>query len=89
MKRYYLIFDGQVQGVGFRFFFRLQATQYNCTGWVRNMLNGKVEAELQGNIENLDHVLRILRQGNHFIKVRDFFVKEIPVIEEKQFTVRY
>lgn len=89
MKRYYLIFDGQVQGVGFRSFFRLQAIQNNCTGWVRNMLNGKVEAELQGDKENLDQILRTIRQGSHFIKVHDFFIKEIPVIEEKQFTIRY
>ena len=89
MKRYYLIFEGQIQGVGFRSFVRLQAIRLNCTGWIRNMLNGKVEAELQGNKDNIDQMIRVIRQGNQFIKVQNYFIKEISVKNENHFTVRY
>ncbi|WP_442878278.1 acylphosphatase, partial [Anaerorhabdus sp.] len=48
MKRYYIIIEGQVQGVGFRSYTQLNAIKYNCTGWVRNMDNGMVEIQIQG-----------------------------------------
>ena len=89
MKRYLLIFDGRVQGVGFRSFVQMQAMNHQCTGWVRNMDNGKVEMELQGEPEAIDRIIRTLRQGNMFIRIDEYFIKEIPVIEEQRFVVRY
>ena len=49
MIRYYIIVDGRVQGVGFRFFCTMTARKYDLTGWVRNMENGMVEMEVQGD----------------------------------------
>lgn len=43
MKRYHMIVEGRVQGVGFRSFCMQQALTYNLTGSVRNMENGMVE----------------------------------------------
>ena len=48
MVRYYIIVDGRVQGVGFRFFCTMNARILDLTGWVRNMDNGMVEMEVQG-----------------------------------------
>jgi acylphosphatase len=39
---------GKVQGVGFRFFVSRCAQQQNLRGWVRNRLDGSVEALLIG-----------------------------------------
>ena len=60
MKRYHMIVEGRVQGVGFRSFCMQQALTYNLTGSVRNMENGMVEIFAQP----LDPGRRYFRQGN-------------------------
>ena len=39
----HIIVDGQVQGVGFRYFTRGLANQMSVAGWVRNLPGGGVE----------------------------------------------
>lgn len=47
-QRYFLRWEGQVQGVGFRFTNTNLAQARALTGWVRNMEDGSVEMEIQG-----------------------------------------
>ena len=47
-QRYFLRWEGQVQGVGFRFTNTNLAQARALTGWVRNMEDGSVEMEVQG-----------------------------------------
>ena len=47
MVRFYLRFTGRVQGVGFRFFAAMNAERCHLTGWVKNMSDGSVTAEVQ------------------------------------------
>ena len=54
MKRYHVIVEGQVQGVGFRGFVTLQAQKRKLTGSVKNMSNGMVEIFVQGEEEDID-----------------------------------
>ena len=42
MKRYHVIVEGQVQGVGFRGFAMLNAQRRHLTGSVKNLENGKI-----------------------------------------------
>ena len=46
MVRFYLRFTGRVQGVGFRFFAAMNAERCHLTGWVKNMSDGSVTAEV-------------------------------------------
>ena len=46
--RYSLLFSGTVQGVGFRWTNQSLAREHHLTGWIRNLHDGTVEAELQG-----------------------------------------
>lgn len=90
MVRYHIIADGRVQGVGFRFFFIMNAQNYDLTGWVRNMDNGMVEMEVQGEIDSIKKFLEIIKNGNRFIKVDELYQKKIEVIyNEYSFTERY
>ncbi|MGG7176488.1 acylphosphatase [Clostridium paraputrificum] len=90
MIRYFVIVDGQVQGVGFRFFAQSCAIKHSLTGFVRNMDNGMVELEIQGAEENVNKFLSTIRRGNTFIKVDDFSIKKIDIIlGEKKFKVTY
>ena len=58
-----VIVNGQVQGVGFRAFTRTRATQLGLTGWVRNMVDGRVEAEVEGARTAVEHFIQGVQQG--------------------------
>ena len=90
MSRYYIIVDGRVQGVGFRFFCTMNARILDLTGWVRNMDNGMVEMEVQGEEIAIEKFIKTIRKGNRFIKVHERYQKKIETIsQEKTFTERY
>jgi acylphosphatase len=55
---------GRVQGVGFRETCVQQARGLGVTGWVRNRMDGSVEAMLQGTPAQLDAMCEWLRDGN-------------------------
>lgn len=55
-RRYYR-FHGRVQGVMFRATTREFALTHEVTGWVRNLPDGTVEAEMQGAPERIESVL--------------------------------
>lgn len=90
MVRYYLRFTGRVQGVGFRFFVNMNAERYHLTGWVKNMYDGSVTAEVQGTRLQVQQFLETIKYGNRFVRVDDIEVEESPLCEnEKGFRVRY
>ncbi len=53
MRRLQLRFEGEVQGVGFRWTTRSVANKIGATGWVRNEWDGSVSMELQGSDEQI------------------------------------
>jgi len=62
---------GRVQGVGFRAATVRQAHLLGVTGWVRNAPDGSVEALVQGEPEQVDHMLSWLHQGPPAAKVAE------------------
>ena len=52
-----VVFKGRVQGVGFRYTTREEASRYDLTGYVRNLPDGSVEALLQGTASNIQACL--------------------------------
>jgi acylphosphatase len=43
-----VFFEGHVQGVGFRWTVRHVAKGFDLTGWVRNLIDGRVEMQVSG-----------------------------------------
>ena len=43
-----VFFEGNVQGVGFRWSVKQIAKGYDVTGWVRNLPDGRVELQVSG-----------------------------------------
>jgi acylphosphatase len=43
-----VLYEGNVQGVGFRWTIRQIATGFNVIGWVRNLPDGRVELQVGG-----------------------------------------
>jgi len=90
MKRYHMIVEGRVQGVGFRGFCQSHALGLHLTGSVRNMANGMVEIYAQGEEKNLHEFISLLRQGDRFIRVDDISIKETAVVpDETKFRYDY
>ena len=54
---------GRVQGVGYRAWFEREATARGLTGWVRNRIDGCVEATACGAPEALAELQALARRG--------------------------
>ena len=68
--------SGQVQGVGYRFFSRDAACRENLSGFVRNLPDGRVEAQAEGEQESLDRFQHSLGQGPAAGRVDEILVEE-------------
>ena len=90
MVRYYVVFSGLVQGVGFRYSLIKLARQYNLTDWVRNRYDEKVEAQIQGEYSNIIYVINHLEDVSRYIRIDDYSIVDIDLVEnERDFVVLY
>ena len=76
VARRYLI-SGCVQGVGYRFFTREAAAREGLGGFVRNLEDGRVEAQVEGEQAGLDRFERALHQGPPGAGVEQVGVEEL------------
>ena len=58
-----LVAHGRVQGVWFRESMRQEAARLGLAGWVRNRLDGTVEAVVQGSPESVEAITRWMHHG--------------------------
>lgn len=77
MRRVQVIISGQVQGVGFRYHTRQVAERLALTGWVRNRIDGAVEAEAEGEEESVEELLTWLADGPASAHVQSTHVTEM------------
>ena len=55
--------EGLVQGVGYRAWTQRVATDLKLTGWVRNLIDGDVEAVFQGENESVAEMISRCGRG--------------------------
>ncbi len=65
----HLKISGRVQGVGFRDWLVMTASGLELSGWVRNRLDGTVEALIAGNEETVELCIRACTRGPRFAAV--------------------
>lgn len=68
-ERLHVKISGRVQGVGFRYGVHARALELGLRGWVRNLPDGCVEAEFEGERGSLEDMLSWCRQGPRFARV--------------------
>ncbi len=61
--RVHVVIIGKVQGVCFRIATKQEAEKYAVTGWVRNRIDGSVEAVFEGKKDRVESVLEWCREG--------------------------
>jgi acylphosphatase len=66
---------GMVQGVGFRYYVWKQARHLGLAGYVRNLPDGSVEAEAEGEEEKLNKFIEALKAGPSGAVVEDVQVE--------------
>ena len=71
-----LLIRGRVQGVWFRESMRIEAERLCVTGWVRNRMDGSVEAVIQGSAEAVEAMTRWSRRGPEAAQVTGVEVSE-------------
>lgn len=58
-----LLISGRVQGVGLRLFVQREAVRLGLTGFVRNLRDGRVEAEAEGPQAAVHRFIDVVRAG--------------------------
>lgn len=78
---------GFVQGVGFRRFVKKNAQKLNLKGFVTNLKDGRVEAVVNGNEENIKKLIKIIEKGTFFSDVKSVDVNKEEEEEFEDFKI--
>lgn len=75
-----LVVTGRVQGVGFRAWTEHEARRRGLRGWVRNRIDGSVEALLIGAEEAVAAMIEVCRRGPAMARVEA--VEQLPAEDD-------
>jgi acylphosphatase len=87
MRRVHVSIEGRVQGVFFRAGCAELARELGLVGWVRNALDGSVEAEFEGPSAAVERMLAWCREGPPHAHVDRVDVREDSPTGEQGFRV--
>ena len=81
-------FSGRVQGVGFRYQTLQVAKEFEVSGWVANLPDGRVQLEAEGRMEEVkDFITAVLeRMEGHIRKTEQSATTRAP--QYSGFTIR-
>ena len=60
-----VFFTGHVQGVGFRYSTLQVAKEFEVTGFVKNLADGRVQLEVEGEAGTIDDFIEALQERMH------------------------
>ena len=88
-ERWRFLVDGTVQGVGFRQACRRRVMELGLSGWVRNLDDGRVEVEAEGEQLPLNELRLWCEQGPSEARVRLVRPCKIPITGADWFEIRH
>ena len=71
--------------VFFRQFIKENAERHNVKGFVRNLEDGRVEVFAEGDIENVEKMIELCKQGPKHSKIENVEIKEEKFQDFKEF----
>jgi acylphosphatase len=85
-----VFYEGRVQGVGFRLSVKSITTGYDVVGSVKNLIDGRVELEIQGEESEVEEFLKAVLDSHLRRHISRFVVHEIPIKKGiKGFEIRH
>lgn len=78
VARAHVFIEGRVQGIGYRYWIRKTAQSFGLAGWVRNLVDGRVEAVFEGPKGDIENMIEKCRKGPMLAGV-----KHLDVVWEK------
>lgn len=88
--RVHIHVSGRVQGVFYRSNTRRRALELGLTGWVRNLPDGRVEAIVEGEEEQVEKLIQWCRRGPRSTAVAGLEARrEPPTGEYTTFGIRW
>lgn len=81
----HLMILGRVQGVFYRNWAKQTATELGLTGWVRNRLDGSVEAVIEGANEAVERFTALAAEGPPAAQVARVDQADMPVEGSRSF----
>ena len=89
-KQVRVLITGHVQGIGFRTSVRRAARRLHVTGWVKNNIDGSVEALFQGELTDVNSLLEWCEKGPFLSCVENVESIWQPLLEEiEDFSIRF
>ena len=77
-----VIFEGRVQGVGFRYTTKELARGFDVCGWVKNLPEGSVEMQVMGEEDEVgDFIREITEESNVAHHIKNVTAEKIPLLE--------
>ena len=79
-----VIFEGRVQGVGFRYTVKDLARGFEVCGWVKNLPDGSVELQVMGENDEVESFIKEIAEESpvaHHIK--NLTAEKIPLLENR------
>lgn len=87
METFHLLISGKVQGVFFRETSRRLAEKLDIKGWIKNTLDGKVEALVTGDTRDLNDFVNFCKTGPESAIVDEIKVSKHEIINFKKFEI--
>jgi acylphosphatase len=77
-----VIFQGRVQGVGFRYATKQIATGFEVRGWVKNLADGGVELQVMGEADEVGAFLAEIADSHLGSHIREREERVIPLLTD-------
>lgn len=62
-KRAHIVFSGDVDGTGYRFFLQQKGQELGLKGYIKKTADGKIEAVVEGKEQSIAEYIRFIENG--------------------------
>ena len=77
-----VIFEGRVQGVGFRYTVKDLSRGFDVCGWVKNLDDGTVELQVMGEPAEVESFIKeIAEESNVAHHIKNLTSRKIPLLD--------